>query len=176
MKQWVQKYSGILRNLRPTYWLYNLTNLQQLKKNKALYKQFGVEKPIWQSIAHADIKKNSTDLPWMDNPNITEEQIKAHPSFNKFDAVTQQQLLLWPKQGYLIIPGLFAQKADAINAEIERLKTDKTIDFNFTGKKIMDAWQYSSLLNDVFKDERILNILSFIFQTSNEPLNVFKAI
>jgi hypothetical protein len=75
--------------------LYNLANLKQLKKNKALYKTFGVEKPVWQSIAHADIKKTSNDIPWMDDPNITEEQIKAHPNFNKFDAVTQQQLLLW---------------------------------------------------------------------------------
>jgi hypothetical protein len=39
------------------------------------------------------------------------------------------------KQGYLIIPRLFAHKVDAINTEIDRLKTDKTIDFNFTGKK-----------------------------------------
>jgi hypothetical protein len=46
--------------------LYNLANLKQLKKNKALYKTFGVEKPVWQSIAHADIKKPPTIfLGWM---------------------------------------------------------------------------------------------------------------
>jgi ectoine hydroxylase len=169
MKQWVQKYSGILRNLRPTYWLYNLANLKQLKKNKALYKTFGVEKPVWQSIAHADIKKTSNDIPWMDDPNITEEQIKAHPNFNKFDAVTQEQLLLWPQQGYLIIPRLFAHKVDAINTEIDRLTNDRTVDFNFTGKKIMDAWQYSTTLNEVFHEQKILNILAFIFQKQPIP-------
>jgi hypothetical protein len=75
----------------------------------------------------------------MDKPTITKEIIAAHPNFKEFDAVTQQALLNWPEKGYLIIPSLFANKADAINAEIKRLKTDHTVDFNFTGRKIMDA-------------------------------------
>ncbi len=169
MKQWVQKYSGILRNLRPMYWLYNISNIGKLKKNKALYKQFGVQKPVWQSIAHADIKQASNDIPWMDEPTITKEAIATHPNFKEFDVITQQALLDWPEKGYLIIPGLFINKVDAINAEIERLKTEDTVDFNFTGRKIMDAWQHSQLINEVFRDEQVLRILQFIFQKQPIP-------
>lgn len=169
MKQWVQKYSGILRNLRATYWLFNLTNLKKLQKNKAHYKQFGVKKPIWQSIAHADIKIASTNIPWMDKNTITTNQIKEHPKFANFDAVVQEQLLGWPTKGYMIIPGLFANKVDAINAEIERLKTENTVDYNFTGKKIMDAWQFSTPINEAFKDSTLLAILEFVFQKTPIP-------
>lgn len=169
MKQWVQKYTGILRNLRITYWLYNIANLNKLKKNKVLYQQFKVQKPVWQSIAHADIQQHSNDIPWMDNPAITKEQIQTHPNFKNFDAHTQQQLLDWPQKGYLIIPGVFTQKADAINAEIEKLRTEQKVDFNFTGRKIMDAWQYSPLINEVFREEKVLNILEFIFQKKPVP-------
>lgn len=169
MKQWVQKYTGILRNLRITYWLYNIANLDKLKKNKAFYQQFKVEKPIWQSIAHADIQQHSNDIPWMDHPNISKEQIQAHPNFKNFDVHTQQELINWPEKGYLIIPGVFTQKADAINAEIEQLRAERKVDFNFTGRKIMDAWQYSPLINEVFREERILNILQFIFQKKPIP-------
>jgi ectoine hydroxylase len=169
MKQWVQKYTGILRNLRITYWLYNIANLNKLKKNKELYQQFKVEKPIWKSIAHADIQQHSNDIPWMDNPTITKEQIQAHPNFQLFDAHTQQELINWPEKGYLIIPGVFTQKADAINAEIEKLRAEHKVDFNFTGRKIMDAWNYSSLINEAFREEKILNILQFIFQKKPIP-------
>jgi hypothetical protein len=169
MKQWVQKYTGILRNLRITYWLYNIANLNKLKKNKELYQQFKVEKPIWKSIAHADIQQHSNDIPWMDNPTITKEQIQSHPNFQLFDAHTQQELINWPEKGYLIIPGVFTQKADAINAEIEKLRAEHKVDFNFTGRKIMDAWNYSSLINEAFREEKILNILQFIFQKKPIP-------
>ena len=63
MKQWIQKYSGILRNLRITYWLYNIANIKKLKNNKQLYKSYGVKKQVWQSVAHADIKNSSLEIP-----------------------------------------------------------------------------------------------------------------
>jgi ectoine hydroxylase-related dioxygenase (phytanoyl-CoA dioxygenase family) len=105
----------------------------------------------------------------MDQPNITQDAIKAHPDFDAFSSTIQQQLLDWPQKGYLVIPAFFADKADAINAEIERLKTDHTVDFNFTGRKIMDAWQHSTLINEVFRNEEILKVFQFIFNKQPIP-------
>jgi len=176
MKKWVQKYTGILRTLRPTYWLYNLSHLSLLKRNKALYKSLGIKKQVWQSIAHADIQQTSDDIPWMDKPGVTQEQIRAHVAFDKFNAVIQEQLLLWPQRGYMIVPGLMIDMADKINTEIERLKQEHTVDFNFTGRKIMDAWQYSHVLEGVFRDERLLNIFSFIFNKQVVPFQTINFI
>jgi hypothetical protein len=169
MKQMAQKYTGFLRSLRAVYWLYNISNIGKLKKNKELYKKFGVHKTVWQSISHADIKNISNDIPWMDRPNVTQNDIKTHPGFNAFSPIIQQQLLYWPQKGYLVIPAFFADKAEAINAEIERLKTDHKVDFNFTGRKIMDAWQHSSLINEVFRNEEILKVFQFIFNKKPIP-------
>ena len=169
MKQWIQKYSGILRNLRITYWLYNMANIKKLKNNKKLYKSYGVNKKVWQSVAHADIKNNSMDIPWMDKKNITAEAIKNHPSYHQFDEIIQQQLLQWPYNGYLIIPNFFTDKVDGVNDEIERLREENKVDFNFTGRKIMDAWQQSDIINAVFKDEKLLRIFEFIFQKKPIP-------
>jgi hypothetical protein len=176
MKQWVQRYTGILRNLRVTYWLYNLKNLGKLKANKTLYKELGVDKTVWQSIAHADIKKASSAIPWMDKANITSKEIEEHPDFKRFTETIQKQLLQWPEKGYLIIPQFFADQVDAINAEIEQLQASEKVGFNFTGRKIMDAWQHSELLNAVFKDERLLNIFGFIFQKKAAPFQTINFI
>jgi len=169
MKQWVQKYTGILRNLRISYWLYNISNLGKLKRNKLHYKELGVQKAVWQSLSHADIKKSSDDIPWMDKQGVTREAIKQHANFQQFTTVVQEQFLNWSEKGYLIIPQFFADKIDAINAEIDRLKEGNKVDFNFTGRKIMDAWQHSEIINAVFRDENLLQIFEFIFQKKPIP-------
>ncbi len=169
MQQWVQKYSGILRNLKPTYWLYNLSNLKKLKSNKSFYKKFGIQKQVWQSIGHADIKNISSDIPWMDKPTITQEQIKNHPNFSTFSQDIQDQFLQWNNNGYMILKGFFLDKVDAINTEIEKLQTQNKVDYNFTGRKIMDAWKHSSILNEVFRNGELLKIFEFIFQKKAIP-------
>ena len=131
MREWFQKYTGILRSLRVSYWLFNLFNLSKLKANEKYYKKHGINKPVWQSIAHADIKSFSRETPWMDDVEITREQIINHPGFRRFPNIVQDQLLRWPENGYMIIPGLMKDYADAINAEIEHLLGAGKVDFNF---------------------------------------------
>jgi ectoine hydroxylase-related dioxygenase (phytanoyl-CoA dioxygenase family) len=174
MKIWIQKYSGWIRNLRLTYHLYNLANFKKLKKNKAFYKNLGINKAVWQSIAHADIKQGSKDIPWLDKSSITAAQIKLHPNFHQFNSNIQEQLLSWPEKGYLIIENFFsAEEVEAINNEINNLQKAHKIDFNFTGRKIMDAWKHSPLINNIFKHKTLLNIFSFIFQ---KPVIPFQTI
>src|SRR5690242_9904985 len=114
MKKLISKYYGILRRLRITYWLFNIFNLSALKQNKSLYKKHFIEKPLWQSLAHTDIKKASNDIPWMDKPEVTNEQIQQKPSFNSFSPLIQNELLSWPEQGYMIISKFFEKEADSI--------------------------------------------------------------
>jgi ectoine hydroxylase len=176
MNKWVQKYTGILRSLRITYWLYNISNINKLSKNKQLYKKLGVNKAVWQSIAHADIKHASTDIPWMDKAGITVSSIESNASFKTFSLDIQEQLLNWPNKGYIMIPKLFEAEADLINAEIDRLKEDNKVDFNFTGRKIMDAWKHSDTLNSTFRNKQLLNIFEFIFQKKVIPFQTINFI
>lgn len=176
LHKWISKYTGILRSLRITYWMFNLINLSKLKKNKQVYKQFGIKKQIWQSISHADIKKSTGDIPWMDKPDITKEQIEAHPLFESFSEIIRQEILQWPANGYMIIPGFFTKEADLINEEIENLLQQHKINFNFTGRKIMDGWKESELLNQIFRYPGILKLLSFIFGKEVNPFQTINFI
>jgi ectoine hydroxylase len=176
LRKWISKYRGMLRSLRITYWIFNLVNLSKLKKNKSAYKQFGIKKQIWQSLSHVDIVKSSGDIPWMDKSGTTKEQIEAHPSLKEFSEIIQRGLLQWAEKGYMIIPGFFIKEADLINAEIENLLQKQKINFNFTGRKIMDAWKQSELINHVFHHPEILKLMNFIFGKEANPFQTINFI
>ena len=176
MRKWISKYTGILRSLRITYWLFNLVNLSKLKNNKSRYKKLGIRKQVWQGISHADIKNSSEDIPWMDKPGVTAEQIKQHPLFNSFSGVIQNELIRWPGNGYMIIPKLFEKEADLITKEIENLLQEGKIDFNFTKRKIMDAWKQGELINQIFNNSEILKIMFFLFDKEIAPFQTINFI
>lgn len=170
-----ERYTGFLRGLRISYWLYNLSRYARLKNNANLYKQFGVKKPVWQSISHADITQPSQERPWLDQDDITTENIKQASGFNKFSVGVQQAILEWPQKGFMILPAFFSnQETDAVNEEVAALLEAKAIDFNFTGVKLMDAWKESAAVTHIFRQQKLLEILTFLlgkevvpFQTIN---------
>ncbi len=176
MKQWIQKYTGFLRSLRLVYNFYNLLHIDQLKANRLFYKKFKIRRFLWQSLAHRHIQNRSNDLPWMDVPSVTDETIKNHSGFSKFSTEIQEQLLQWRENGFLIIPSLFADVVDDINHEIDLLQQKQVVDFNFTGRKIMDAWKQSPVINNVFNNPLIVDILSFIFQKKAIPFQTINFI
>ncbi len=176
MQKWLQKYNGILRSLRLTYIIYNIANIKKLVVNKAYYERYNIKKYIWQSIAHKDIRNKIKEIPWLDNPNIKSQTISFHPDFKSFSPAIQQQLLQWPANGFMIIPSLFINDVESINSEIDNLKTHQKVDFNFTGKKIMDAWKHGKVIDDTFKNNTILQILQFIFQKQVIPFQTINFI
>lgn len=165
----LEQYTGFLRRLRFTYWLFNLAHLLRLAKNKQLYKSLGIGRAVWQHVAHADIKQPSADIPWLDQENITPEAIRQRANFAEFPAALQAQLLLWPQNGFIILPGLLAAEADAINAEIATLREAGKIAFNFTGRKIFNAWKHSPAVAGVFQHPLLLSLIRFIFNKEVIP-------
>ncbi|MFD1871788.1 phytanoyl-CoA dioxygenase family protein [Hymenobacter bucti] len=163
------QYTGFLRRLRFTYWLFNLANLLRLTKNKELYKSLGIGRAVWQHVAHADIKQPSADIPWLDQAGVTPAAIRQRAHFASFPAAVQEQLLQWPAQGFIILPGLLTAEADAVNAEITALRQAGKIDFNFTGRKIFNAWQHSPAVAGVFHHPLLLRIIRFIFEKDVIP-------
>ena len=167
--KWVENYAGVLRRMRFVYWLFNLIQLARLLKNRQLYREYGIRQAIWKHLAHADIQHTSPNIPWMDKSGVTAEEIRTHPQFATFPISVQEQLVQWPENGFIILPGLMIEEADQINSEIDILQQRGKISFNFTGKKIFNAWQHSTTTNRAFHHPLVLAIAAFIFEKAVLP-------
>ena len=100
--KWLQTYTGFWRNLRLLHFIYNYINRQKLKRNKDLYKRFGIKKSVYSSISSKDFIGKPNRLPWLDYP-VTQEKLMEHPVFMQFDKSIQTALLGWHRNGFLVL-------------------------------------------------------------------------
>ena len=158
-----KKYTGPLRAWKGVYIINNLLNRDKLQHNKALYKKHGVRKSIYGAIGSHHFKKESNDIPWLDRPNnlIALEQ---HPEFSSFSKEIQEKIKGFIKNGYMVLENFYSHDAvDKLNKEVDRLLAQKATDFNYTGRKIMDAYKESELIDkDYFRNRELLRLLNFI--------------
>jgi ectoine hydroxylase len=169
MKNFIQKYTGFLRNFRLIHYLYNLLHRQGLKHNKFLYRKFDIKKSVYKSISHKDFIGKKPKAPWLDGI-ISENEIQNHPVFCHFAAPLEQQLLKWHKQGFLIWNNFLNDElVEAINNEIDVLLDKNKVDFNYTGRKIFNAYKVSYTIRKVMKDKNLLKLLSFILDRKVIP-------
>jgi ectoine hydroxylase-related dioxygenase (phytanoyl-CoA dioxygenase family) len=174
MKKFIEKYTGLLRNIRFLHYLYNWLHRKGLQHNRHLYPYYQVKKSIYSSISHKDFVGKKAKPPWLDSI-ISENDIKNHPVFCLFPETIEQQILQWHKNGFLIWPSyLDSETTDAINSEIDSLLEQKEVDFNYTNRKIFNAYTQSYTIRKVIKEKRLIDLLSFIldkkvlpFQTIN---------
>lgn len=172
--KWLQTYTGFLRNIRLFHFIYNFLNRDKLQHNKILYLKYGLKKSIYSSISSKDFKNKAEELPWLDTSDDT-DLIKAHPNFKNFDASTQQALLKWQENGFLVLPNFFDDDTiNTINQEVERLMQNHFVQFNYTNKKIFNAFQFSESISNLINAPKLIAILEFIlgktvfpFQTLN---------
>jgi predicted nucleotide-binding protein (sugar kinase/HSP70/actin superfamily) len=133
-----------------------------------------LEKSVYESISHKDFINKNTKKPWLDG-FVSENEIQNHPLFCHFPTAIELQLLKWNKNGFLILDSfLDTETIDAINLEVDSLLEKKEVDFNYTNRKIFNAYQQSYTIRKVIKEKRLLEILNFIlnkkvlpFQTIN---------
>lgn len=169
MKNFIQKYTGFFRNLRIVHYIYNLLHRKGLKHNKELYPYFELKKSVYSSISHVDFMGKKAKLPWLDN-FINEKEIFNHPVYSCFPEAVEQQLLKWNKNGFIILKEyLDTETVDAINNEIDLLLEKNKLDFNYTGRKIFNAYKQSFTIRKVMKDKHLLKLLSFILDKKIIP-------
>lgn len=169
-----EKYTGILRELRISYFINNVLNRHMLQHNKELYKKYGFNRSIFKSLSGADFKNSNHELPWLDQPD-GHRQLGEHPRFKGFSPQTQAALHEWPHKGFVILENFFdVKKIDAANREIDQLLANKKIDFNYSATKLMNAWKESEGVNALYRDRQLLKIMGFLlgkkvipFQTIN---------
>ncbi|MGB0864510.1 MAG: phytanoyl-CoA dioxygenase family protein [Saprospiraceae bacterium] len=157
-----KRYTGFLRDLKVVYVINNYLNSDKLQHNKALYKKYGVNKSIFSSIGRKDMPKSTDGIPWIDQPNAIQKVMK-HPDFQTFSPDLQQKIIDFIENGYLILEGFLNEKiVQNLNNSIEDVLRNKEADFNFTGKKVMDAHKVSKEADDHFRNPELLKLLSFL--------------
>ncbi len=170
-----KKYTGFLRSLKVVYIINNFLNRKKLKHNKMLYKKQGLQKSIFAPIGSHDFKNQPAEIPWLDLPEAP-KAILQHPKFHSFSKDIQKQMLNFIENGYLILKGFYTgQEVQRLNSEVDRLLEQRKTGFNYTGRKIMDAHRFSTLIEKgFFKNTKILQLLRFLlgrkvipFQTIN---------
>jgi len=157
-----QKYTGVLRSLKIVYVINNLLNRNKLQHNKRLYKKFGVKRSIFSTLGSHVFKNKSTDIPWLDQTNA-KERLLQHPDFQNFSKNNQEQLLNFEEKGFMILRNFYSSEdIEKCNQEVDRLLKEKKTDFNYTGKKLMEAYKESEFIDQqFFKNKQLLNLMAF---------------
>ncbi len=172
--KWLQRYTGFFRRVRLFHFIYNLIHWRGLEHNKRLYPAFGIKKSVYRSISSKDFTGKQAKLPWLDYPIGTTE-ITSHPDCQHFDIKTTELVSQWHKNGFVILEQFFSETiVDEINASIDSLLEAEKLRFNYTGRKIFNAFEFSDVVHSAIHDKQLTTLLSFIlgkkvfpFQTIN---------
>lgn len=149
---------GILRKYKVFFAMYNFFHRNQLAHNIPVLKKYGIKKSYFDSISSKDFKHlGMEEIGW------NEEGVKNSKLFQTLDKATQQNILDFDKNGYLIIPGyLNSEEVDSLNNEIDSLLKEGTVKAGHRNK-IMFAIKYADKLRGVAKDADLIELLGHLF-------------
>lgn len=164
--------NSFLRSFKLTYQLSNILNRSKLEYLRPLYKKYGIKKALHAPISYADFKDlPQDDLPFWDRHSLA-QSADEHADFQAFSPLIQEGVRSWSEKGYAIIPGYFAQEAEAVNQEIEQLLAQKKIAFRY-GNKLMFVWKKSPLIASLGQKPELIRLLSFLL---GRPVELFQSI
>ncbi|HEU4716252.1 MAG TPA: phytanoyl-CoA dioxygenase family protein [Bacteroidia bacterium] len=165
----LKKYWATLRRMRILHVLHNMTHFGKLKKNKTLYRKYGISKSVVGSISHAHISKPGAEIPWLDRPDA-EKMLAGNPGLEKFPLQWQEELQKWPARGFMILEGFASgETCDRINSELDELIREKKVDFDYTNSRVMNAWEHSPAIRAITKDRLLKEFLSFTLGRETVP-------
>lgn len=160
--KWIEKYNGFLRSLRFFYFLYNVKNFKSLRRNKELYKAFGLKRSIFSSIQYKNLEHLKIN-PFLTKDKIISGNIENHLSLNSFSPEEQIKISNWNSEGFIILENFFSEvEVEKINHEISQILNYGKAGFNYTGRKIMQSYQHSKAVKNAFTNQRLLSILSIL--------------
>ncbi len=169
-----KKNNSFLRELKLVYVLNNLLNWRKLKHNRELYRQYGLRRSILLPLGYRHFYPGSGKKPWLDRSDAF-TQLLNHPDYKTFSKSTQEELIRFIEEGYMILKGFYSpREVSRLNEEVDLQLEKKKIDFNFTGRKIMDAFRDSEIIDEqYFRNPKLIKLLSFIM---GAPLIPFQTI
>lgn len=161
-----------LKRFKPGTWIYNFFHRRKLSHNRDAYRQYGLNRSLFQSISSKDFPDKISKA-WLDQGH-SRELLRNDARVQNYPAAVREQLLAWSDEGYLIWPGFLDEiQVDAMNGEVERIAA--------TGKKQLThdnklpfLNRESALISNLTQDTRLMGILELIlgrpvvpFQTLN---------
>lgn len=163
-----------LRTLKPFWVLYNLFNWRSLRRNAELYRQAGVRRSVVAPIAHRNIGRPSSEVPWLDRPDARERLDGSHDA-ESLPASARDQLGTWIEGGYMVLERFFSpERVDAVNREIQGLLDQGEVGFHFDSPRVTDAFRRSPSVRETLCDPELAGVLRFLmgrevrlFQTLN---------
>jgi len=159
-----KKYTGSLRNMKWVYVVNNLLNANKLRRNKAIYKKYGLNKSVFAPIG-SQVFKGRQEMPvWtMCNEDDRWEESRRE-AFTQFSKPMQDKINHYLEDGYLVLEGFFdEQEVLSMKKELDERGSNLESHTNYTGKKIPDIHLESKVIREKFtKNPEILNLLSFL--------------
>lgn len=173
----ISQYSGFLRSLKIVYVVNNFFNKKNLTHNKSIYEKYGLEKSIFSSIGKKDFVSSSNDIPWLDKMDGL-NQLKKSQGFLQMDSEMQSSAIQFVEKGFIVLKGFYSsEEVTRLNQEVDRLKSSGTVDYNYTGKKIMESFKHSKMINqDFFRNKRLLSLLNFLMGKEIVPFHTINFI
>jgi len=165
LQRFFAKYTGILRNLKISYTVNNWLNAGRLRRNRDLYRRYGLRKSIFSPIGAADFgQQHHPDIPWLDRTDSVLAVLAADSFFQGLDVLLQEKLRGFVRDGYMVLDNFFPQeKTDALNAEVETMLQSGQAGYNYTGRKIFNLWEKSPLADEsFFRHPEMVRLLSFL--------------
>lgn len=162
LKNLFDKYTGSLRDYKMLYTLYNYFHKNKLKQNKNLFKKYNIHKHEFDSISSKEISNLIQEQPWLDNTNAKEALLKSN-FYKNADASMQVTLEHWIDNGYIILKNAIPNEIiEEIVNDMNNLLNHHEIDFNYSGKKIMNMHKKSKAADALFHYPRIIELMNFL--------------
>lgn len=163
--RWFDKYKGLVRRVRLGYRFANVLNLAKLSRNKEIYEKYGLNRSVISPLSHKILQKANL------RPETDKPEVDARDTY--FGKNASNLKAQFDEKGFLVIPAAFAEMADEINLEIERLLNEEKVGFNFTGTKIVFANKQSDLIRDITRHKELVELLGFLL---DRPVRPFQTI
>ncbi len=137
--------------------LYNFFQKGKTFYNVSTYKKLGLKKKYYSSVSSKDFKNVDPTL-------LKSGEFKTKPIetivYKQADSETQRSILNFNRDGFVILNRYLPEKVvNAINEEMELMLKQGKVKFRY-GNKIMFAFRKSSLLKEVGKDPKLVELLS----------------
>lgn len=164
LQRFFQKYTGILRSLKPVYMLNNLLNADRLRHNRTLYRRYGLRKSIFSPLGSRDFgEQHHPDIPWLDQPGAL-ERLEQNAEFQSFDEKAKTKIRQFVTEGYTVLEGFFPENmTTALDAEVADALAAGKAGYNYTRRKIFNLWETSRLADEqFFRNPDITRLLSFL--------------
>lgn len=170
------KYYGILRKLKVNYIIANVLNRKDLKHTKKQYEKYGFKKSVLLPVSSEDFDRIPNEEPWLDrdfDANKLEELLRNSHLPEEF----KQGIREFPEKGFIVVKNfLTEEEVDIANKELDRLIEEGEVDYNFTGRKVMFAFEHSQHLNSIVRKMEILETMQIILQKTMHPFQTINFI